>query len=333
MNEGGRELGDHGGPQGTGGRPAYGPLGRTGITVSRLCFGALTISPLQADLPVPEAADVLRHAFDLGINFVDTAEIYRSYPQLREALKGRPEVVLATKTYAYTAEGAERSLRLALEGVGRSWIDLFLLHEQEELTLDGHRPALEYFLRAKEKGLVRAVGFSTHSVAAVRKGLSMGEVDVIHPLMNRQGLGLTDGTAAEMFAAVEEAHRRGKGIYAMKTIGGGHLYADAEKAIGEIAGLPYVDAVAVGMKTSEEVELDWLVVRGLPVPDELRRRVAARPRRLLIEEWCQGCGECVKRCAHGALSIRDGRVAIDDSRCLLCGYCASVCRDFCLKVV
>ncbi|MHB8927958.1 MAG: aldo/keto reductase [Bacillota bacterium] len=322
------------GTEGGGGeRPAYGLLGRTGIKVSRLCFGALTISPLQANLPIREGADVLRRAFDLGINFVDTAEIYRTYPYLREALRGRPEVVLATKTYAYTAEGAEKSLRLAMDGVGRSWIDLFLLHEQEELTLDGHRPALEYFLRAKDRGLVRAVGFSTHSVAAVRKGAGMDEVDLIHPLMNREGLGLIDGTAAEMFAAAKAAHERGKGIYAMKALGGGHFYADAEGALGQIAALPFVDAVAVGLKTPEEAELDWLIVRGLPVPDELRRRVAARPRRLLIEEWCQGCGDCVERCAHGALSVRKGRAAVDDSRCLLCGYCASVCRDFCLKVV
>ena len=314
-------------------RRAYGSLGRTGITVSRMCFGALTIGPLQANLPVEAGADVLRRAFDLGVTFVDTAEIYRTYPYLKAALRGRDEVVLATKTYAYTAEGAEESLHKALEGVGRSWIDLFMLHEMDERTLDGHRPALEYFLRAKEKGLVRAVGFSTHSVAAVRKGAGLGDVDVIHPLMNREGLGLVDGTAAEMFAAAEAAHARGKGIYAMKALGGGHFYADGENALEQIAALPFVDAVAVGVKTPEEAELDWLIVRGLPIPDGLRERVATRPRRLLVEEWCQGCAKCVERCTHGALAIDEGKATVDDSRCILCGYCASVCPEFCLKVV
>ncbi|HEY3314297.1 MAG TPA: aldo/keto reductase [Bacillota bacterium] len=312
---------------------AYRTLGRTGIRVSRLCFGGLTLGPLQANLPVDEGADILRHAFDLGVNFVDTAEIYATYPYLKKALRGRPEVVVATKTYAYTAEAAERSLQLALDGLGRSWVDLFLLHEQEAMTLDGHRSALEFYLRAKERGLVRAVGFSTHSVAAVRKGLGLPEVDVIHPLLNREGLGLIDGDAAEMFAATAEAHARGKGIYAMKALGGGHFYADAERALRAVADRPFVDSVAVGLRTREEVELDWMIIRGLPIAEGLRRRVVGRPRRLLVEEWCRGCGECVKRCAHGALSLVDGRAVVDDGRCLLCGYCAPVCRDFCLKVV
>lgn len=312
---------------------AYRVLGRTGIVVSRMCFGSLTIGPLQANLPVSEGADLLRHAFDLGVNFVDTAEAYRNYPYLKAALVGRPDVVVATKTYAYTAEGAEESLHRAIEGLGRSWVDLFLLHEQEALTLDGHRPALEYFLRAKERGLVRAVGFSTHSVAAVRKGLGLSDVDVIHPLLNREGLGLTDGDAAGMIAAVSEAHATGKGIYAMKALGGGHFYAGAEAALRAVADQPFVDSVAVGVRTPQEIEFDWLTIRGLPVPEGLRLKVRGVPRRLFIEEWCQGCGECVKRCSHGALSLREGRAVVDHRRCVLCGYCAAACRDFCLKVV
>ena len=54
-------------------------LGGTDIKVSRLCFGSLTISPLQAGLSIDEGADVILSAMDMGVNFLDTAEFYRNY--------------------------------------------------------------------------------------------------------------------------------------------------------------------------------------------------------------------------------------------------------------
>ncbi|MCL5290108.1 MAG: aldo/keto reductase, partial [Firmicutes bacterium] len=66
----------------------YRVLGRTGFKVSRLCFGALTVGPLQAGLPVAEGAGVIRRAIDYGVNLIDTAELYGTYSYIREALKG-----------------------------------------------------------------------------------------------------------------------------------------------------------------------------------------------------------------------------------------------------
>ncbi|MDI6907430.1 MAG: aldo/keto reductase [Thermoanaerobacterales bacterium] len=83
----------------------YRALGTTGLVVSRLCFGTLTISPLQAALPTEEGACVIRHALALGLNFIDFAELYKTHPYVREALRdGRYEAVIATKSYAYTGE-------------------------------------------------------------------------------------------------------------------------------------------------------------------------------------------------------------------------------------
>ncbi|HRU42362.1 MAG TPA: aldo/keto reductase, partial [Candidatus Diapherotrites archaeon] len=56
----------------------YRILGSTGLRVSRLCFGSLTIGPLQAGLDIEEGASVIRAAFDMGVNFIDTAELYRT---------------------------------------------------------------------------------------------------------------------------------------------------------------------------------------------------------------------------------------------------------------
>ncbi len=51
-------------------------LGNTGYEVTEICFGCLPFGPLQKNLPVEEAAEVLSYGLDLGINFIDTAQMY-----------------------------------------------------------------------------------------------------------------------------------------------------------------------------------------------------------------------------------------------------------------
>ena len=130
-------------------------LGRTGLKVSRLCFGALTIGPLQAKLPLPAGAAVIRAALAAGVNFIDTADLYGTYPYIREALQGSKDVILASKSYAYTYEDMRSHVERALTETGRDYIDIFMLHEQvSRHTLRGHHDALVYLLDAKAKGLV-----------------------------------------------------------------------------------------------------------------------------------------------------------------------------------
>jgi len=57
-------------------------LGNTNIDVSRLCFGSLTISPLQRNLSYEKGAELLKYAFNKGINFLDTAELYNNYEHI-----------------------------------------------------------------------------------------------------------------------------------------------------------------------------------------------------------------------------------------------------------
>ena len=64
-------------------------LGNTGIRVSTICFGVLTIGPLQAGLKVQDGAEVVSYALERGINFLDTAESYGTYPYIKEALAAK----------------------------------------------------------------------------------------------------------------------------------------------------------------------------------------------------------------------------------------------------
>lgn len=313
----------------------YRRLGRTGLTVSRMCFGALTIGPLQAAYPLNRGAEVIRCALENGVNFIDTAELYGTYPYIREALREWPgEVIIASKSYAYTGEGMAKSLEQARRELDRDVIDIFLLHEQEShLTLRGHREAYEYLLAAKVKGIVRAAGISTHAVAGVKAAAAEADIDVIHPLLNFAGVGIMDGTRDEMLAAVEEAHRAGKGIYGMKPLGGGNLLARVDEAMQYVLALDCLDAIALGMKSPAEVEMNIKLFSGGVVSPELRSRVAAEPRRLHIENWCNACARCVDRCRQGALYLDNGSAAVRQEKCLLCGYCGPVCPDFCIKVI
>lgn len=313
----------------------YKVLGKTGIHVSRLCFGALTIGPLQANLAIEEGARVIRRALEAGVNFIDTAELYCTYPYIREALRGFDrDVAIVSKCYAYTYQGMQKSVEKALRELDRDYIDIFMLHEQESiLTIKGHWDAIEYLLEAKNKGIVRAVGISTHHVKGVLDAAAVPEIDVIHPLINIAGIGINGGTQEDMLRAIGVAAGAGKGLYAMKALGGGNLLDRSEEAFEFVLNLPELASVAVGMSTVDEVEYNTRLFGGRPVPDNIKSLVRHQPRRLHIEEWCRGCGQCMEKCASGALSLSGGKTTVDRSLCTLCGYCGAVCPEFCIKVI
>ncbi|NMB00175.1 MAG: 4Fe-4S binding protein [Firmicutes bacterium] len=312
----------------------YVELGRTGLRVSKLCFGALTIGPLQRGLSPQEGSRILRRALELGVNFIDTAELYDTYEHIRLALEGfaaSERVVVATKSYAYSRDGMLRSLEQAQQGLGLDVIPVFLLHEQESShTLRGHWPALETLWEAKKAGIVQAVGISTHHVQGVLAASAIPEIDVISPLINLTGIGIQGGTRDEMLAAIIQATRAGKGLYAMKPLGGGHLLRTWSEALEYLLGIPEVHSIAVGMKSLSEVEHNVAFFKGrrdLPRPE-------AATRRLHIDDWCLGCGACVKACPNGALEITEGKAVVAfREQCVFCGYCGASCPEFAIKVI
>lgn len=312
----------------------YRELGSTGKLVSRLCFGTLTMGPFQRDLSVKEGAALFERAFSRGINFLDTAEIYETYPHVREAIRLKEDVVVCTKSYSFDEATAEASFKKAVEGIGREYIDVFLLHEQESgLTIKGHAKAIEYFLKRKEQGYIGAVGLSTHYIGCMKAAVRHPELDVLFPLINKKGIGIADGTADEMLAVIEEAKAAKKGIIAMKPLGGGHLIKEREEALSFILGLDCVDTVAMGMQSVDEIDYNTSVFSGETPDPELAERLLKVRRRMLIQDWCQGCGTCVDACRNHAISMENGIARIDYTKCATCGYCARACPEFNIKVI
>lgn len=313
----------------------YNSLGNTGIVVSKLCFGSLTIGPLQRGLPINDGFKVIEKAIDHGINFIDTADLYGTYPYIKLAVKKKKDLVVATKSYAYDTQTAKKTLERALYGIGREYIDIFLLHEQESIhTLRGHAEALSFFLDQKKKGIIRAVGISTHYYQAVEAAAKMDEIDVIHPILNYKGYGIVDGTRADMENAVMEAYKRGKGIYVMKPLGGGHLIQDYKNAFDFVLDFPYIHSIAVGMQRIEEVDFNVNYLLNRQISNDLLGSINKYKRELIIQDWCQKCGNCIVKCPQNALSFGDdGKLKVDHNKCIFCGYCGSECKELAIKVI
>ena len=311
------------------------------LKVTKLCLGSLTVSPMQAALPLERAAEVMAYAFDRGINFTDTAQYYENYHILNAALKKckAPEkVVISTKTYAWSRELAEAAVEQARRALDRDVIDIFMLHEQESIdTLRGHMEALEYLFECKSRGIVRAVGASMHHIAAVKGVITLTErgipFDVIHPIFNKKGIGIADGEIGEMEKAVKRAHDLGIGTFAMKSLGGGHLYSLAKEAFDFVLSKDCIDSVAVGMQSEEEIDANISYFENGTFPDEAKRILDSKKRTLLIEDYCEGCGSCVERCTQSALTLEEGRAKVNMDKCVLCGYCSKACPVFAIKVI
>ncbi|KPU28049.1 aldo/keto reductase [Caloranaerobacter sp. TR13] len=314
----------------------YRNLGKTNIKVSRICFGSLTIGPLQANLPIKIGANIIKYAYECGINFLDTAELYNNYEYIKEALKTIPreKYIIATKSYSYSRETAERSLYNALNKLETDYIDIFLLHEQEsEYTIRGHYEAIEYFLKAKEKGLIRAFGISTHRVKGVLDSLKFDEIEVIHPIINKFGLGIQDGNSEEMIDAIKKAYEKGVGIYGMKPLGGGHLINRVEEAFEYVKNIPHLHSIAIGMQSIDEVDANVHLLQKGNIPKFLKEKLSKKARKLIVQDWCIGCEKCVETCRHGGIKILEGKATAVTSKCIFCGYCAAACPEFCIKVI
>lgn len=309
-------------------------LGISGLAVSPLCFGTLTVGPLQKNFSPLKAAELISQAVEHGINFFDTAEIYGTYDILGLVIRKYPDIVIASKSYAVTAAEMKQSIDSARKALNRDYIDLFCLHEVENAaTLNGHREALEYLYEAKAKGIIKAVGISTHTVAGVRAGATEPGIEVIHPLINKDGIGIIDGSVQDMIEALHTAKEFGKGIYAMKALAGGHLISQAQEALTFIRSLNCIDSVAIGMQSLSEIKLNILLVTGATIPEPLLSEVKCFERSLQIASWCRGCGLCIEKCGFNALALIDGKLTVKPENCVRCGYCARVCPDFCLKIV
>ena len=187
-------------------------------------------------------------------------------------------------------------------------------------------------MEQKKAGKIRAIGISTHKIAGALGMIKYPELDIIHPIVNKNGIGILDGSLQEMLGALEKLHSMGKGIYGMKPLGGGHLITKAEESLKFVLEKPYLHSIAIGMQSRDEVDANVEMLENGYINNKLNEKLSKKDRKLIVHDYCIGCGNCVARCQHGGITLVDN-MATPNSNCVLCGYCATVCPEFCIKVI
>ena len=238
----------------------YVNFGNTGLQVSRLAIGTGTHGwnghSAQTALGLDGLADLLRYAYDHGVNFWDAADQYGSHPHVARALRDLPrdKVVVATKTMTRTGPGIQKDIARFRKELGTDVLDIVLLHDVRiETWLHDYAGAMDALSQAKAQGTVRAVGLSCHSLGALRAATETDWVDVVLVRINHAGVNM-DGTVAEVVPLIEKLHVAGKAVYGMKVLGCGRLTHDVRGAVKYVLGLGTVHTMVVGM--TDRAQLD-----------------------------------------------------------------------------
>ncbi len=311
-------------------------LGKTGIEVTELCFGALPMGPIQKNVPVADCADVVANALQSGINFIDTAQAYKTYEPIKMAMDRtgiRP--VIASKSSEKTYEGMAMAVEEALGALGIDYIDIFHLHaaREGENAFEVYKDSLQCLVDMKKKGKVKAVGISTHHTAVTRLAAEVDVIDVVFPIINNKGRGIMGGTTEDMLQSMEKVAKAGKGFYLMKVLGGGSLINEYDEALKFARNIEGYASIAIGMVSIPEVEFNVKYFNG-----ELANAVIsldkAEKKAVVVARNCKSCGQCIAACPADAISFDDDNKArIDSAKCLTCGYCTPVCPEFAIRVI
>jgi len=238
-------------------------LGKSGVQVSLVGMGTGSVGSGQASnqtrLGVKGFTKVVRHALDRGVCFFDVADQYGSHTYLREALKGVPrdKYVIQTKTHATKFADARSHLERYRMELGVDMIDILLLHCMQKAEWPAeNRGSMDYLVKAKEEGLIRAHGTSCHGMDPLNTAAKNPFVEVDLARINPEGLIMDDKKPDEVASRLEEMHNAGKGVIGMKIFGEGKMKEAARRdaSLKYVLGLGTVDAFIIGFESTEQVD-------------------------------------------------------------------------------
>lgn len=281
----------------------YRTLGRTGLKVTLLGFGAMRTSDPA----------VIRKAIDLGVNNIDTARRYMDGQNEEIVAKAvgdqRKELIITTKIPPTTPEQMTADVEASLKALNSDYIDILLLHSLKRESDLKNEDWLNFLQKVKKEGKVRFVGFSTHNNmdALLTANLQEKFYDVILTVYNfKSGETLRSAIAAAAQADI--------GIIAMKTQAGG--YEDAamgelsphQSALKWVMNDAHVACTIPSMVTFDQLEENFKVM-GSKI-GWMDRKTLHRYGAVIDDRLCRMCGQCSGQCQAG--------VAISDiQRCLM----------------
>ncbi|RCW48629.1 aldo/keto reductase [Halanaerobium sp. MA284_MarDTE_T2] len=309
-------------------------LRSTDLEVSKMCFGALPLGPAQKNMPLNDGIEVIKYAFDSGINFIDTAEMYRTYDYIAPVIKNldREDFVITSKSHAETYEEVVEHVENGLTKLGIEYFDIFHIHAaRESEPFSKRKETLRALIDLKVKGKIKNIGIATHYVEVVKRAAENENIDVVFAIYNITGRGIVDGSREDMSLALKYAHDSGKAVYAMKPLAGGNLIDDINEAFEFVLNKEFIDSIAVGMVAKEEVDLNLKIFAGEKITEDMK--IEKEKKKLtILNKLCIKCLKCIETCPNYALSIVDDKVTVDHEKCILCGYCSPVCPQFCIRI-
>ena len=258
--------------------PVKRPVGKTGIMVTPVCFGASRTND----------ESLIRYAIDKGFNLIDTGRSYANGNNERlvgKAVSGiRKNVVIQSKLRLdpneLPSEGKGRKgadeikdalntkLEASLKALGSDYIDILLYHDASQENLLFHTEVMKFFDGLKMSGVIRAHGFSAHNDLMNLHERNIMELfyDVIMVPFNFKGSFVHSVTGRysewdqnRLISALTEAGKKGIGIIAMKTCSGGKYSPSPDvvpgfaESVRWVIQKSYVSSAAVAMANFEQV--------------------------------------------------------------------------------
>lgn len=293
----------------------YRDFGKTGVKISRLGFGAMRLPMMEVNgkmvIDEDRAMAMIHRAFELGVNYIDTAVFYNdglSEYTVGKAFKGwRDKVYLSTK-YPFD-EGFRPTLEKQMKKLDVDYIDFYHFHGVGEwlFTNKLYDQAVEGAARAKEEGLIKHLSFSFHDKPEIMPRLM--DTGLFESVLCQYNL--IDRSNEKM---LEEAKRRGLGTVIMGPVGGGRIAgmpkstaaelgitiaSNAELALRFVFANSNIDCAISGMETLEQVEENAAIASNMaPLsPEEIAGiNAAMEENKRLADLYCTGCNYCLPHC-------------------------------------
>ncbi len=243
-------------------------LGRSGVKVTRLAFGTGSFSgQVQRDLGQNGFTRLVRHAYDRGIRFFETAESYgEMHKMLGIALKGIPRDSYQIMSKVTTRNGVDPQQKFdELRRLANTeYFDIMLLHWQHTATWPADTARWQDgILEAQSRKVVVSHGASVHGLPALRRVPGNNWLQVAMIRVNHTGKSMDAedyatqglGNVPQVVTHVQKVRKEGMGVIAMKLAGEGTFNReDRQKAMRFAFRDAGVDCVTVGYKSPTEVD-------------------------------------------------------------------------------
>ena len=274
-------------------------LGKTDLEVNKNGFGALPIQRRNEK----DSIEILKKAYDNGINFYDTARFYTdSEEKLGKAFEDvRENIYIATKTGMETAEEFWSDLETSLKNLRTDYVDLYQFHNISfvpKVEDDLYKAMLE----AKQEGLIKHIGITTHKITHAHEALDSGLYETLqYPFSYLSG--------DEELKLIEKCKSLDIGFIAMKAMGGG-LIKNSKASFAYINQFSNVLPIW-GIQKLEELD-EFLSYDSNTILDDELKSAIEQDKKELGDNFCRGCGYCmpcpeeinISLCARMSLWIR-----------------------------